>query len=715
MRIILVGDAPWTYTEDAKQLAELASRLRDDLHSICWMPTKGFSDGALTHDGIEYLPSDNRNGSDILRWHAEQKGAHIVISRGDASRFSGWHGSHYRWICWEPGQVPKDILRNARSIIVGSPAEAERYSERGVQTLVFPPAVRPVFGDRSMAGYFREAHQIPDAAFLVTTQGDHDRNIPRVIEAFAEFQRRHSDAMLFVYADWYGPPNLAEAGLRAKLPPPAMRFPDAYNLHVGYSDDVMTGFYAAANVHVVPTAQKIPILEAYASGTPVIAQDLPDTEEFMSVPGLGARIPPTTWDDEIPLMNTDKLVEELENAYKMSGEAMGKHQEVCVLVAKPYSWSHSYHQYWRPLLEDWEKEIDARKNQVRLIEQEDGKADSKFLEDRGDIVRKYDVGGSGLDERAMNAVVKEMGPHPNIIEILEEGEDEYGRYWFDTEKLTLLESIKGFSDEEGDKVLAGLRAGLDFLHEHGVAHRDINPNNIGYGKDGNVKIFDFDWILTGLPKEMAALCDYSPLDARVIELAVPVMRSGMATRGFHKVVTHVRNLPFDSNLSTSKPDVPYQLVDGVGERDCSFRWAILKPDVKGKRVLDLGTNLGYFANRALEEGAESVKAIDHDKAIIESARRLHPKLDGALVELDLDKEMPEGEYDVAFCLSVWQHLSGGKRPLLELLKTIPVVYWEDVNFSKAEMEGLGFQVERMGYSDLARNLFTLRPKEKVSA
>jgi 2-polyprenyl-3-methyl-5-hydroxy-6-metoxy-1,4-benzoquinol methylase len=198
-------------------------------------------------------------------------------------------------------------------------------------------------------------------------------------------------------------------------------------------------------------------------------------------------------------------------------------------------------------------------------------------------------------------------------------------------------------------------------------------------------------------------------------MAVPVMQSGQATRGFHKVVTHVRNLPFESNQSTSKPDVPYQLVDGVGERDCDFRWGIFKPDVKGKRVLDLGTNLGYFANRALEEGAESIRAVDQDKAIIESARRLHPKLDGALVELDLDKEVPEGEYDVAFCLSVWQHLSAGKHGVLELLKTIPTVYWEDVNFSKAEMERMGFEVERMGYSDLNRNMFTLRKKEKVSA
>ncbi len=107
MRILLVGDAPWMATEDARELGELATRLRDDMHNIFWMPTAGFSDGALTHDGIEYLPIDNRMGQDILRFHVEHVGADVVISRGDANRFAGWSGGHYRWIAWEPGAHPR--------------------------------------------------------------------------------------------------------------------------------------------------------------------------------------------------------------------------------------------------------------------------------------------------------------------------------------------------------------------------------------------------------------------------------------------------------------------------------------------------------------------------------------------------------------------------------------------------------------------------------
>ena len=160
--------------------------------------------------------------------------------------------------------------------------------------------------------------------------------------------------------------------------------------------------------------------------------------------------------------------------------------------------------------------------------------------------------------------------------------------------------------------------------------------------------------------------------------------------------------------ATSNPDMPYQQIDGVGERDCAHRWSILRPEVKGKRVLDIGCNLGYFSDRSMKEGARSVFALDRDEFIVQSARTLHPDtLDGNCVQMDLDEALPQGEYDVAFCLSVWQHTRAGKRPLLDLLKTIPVVYWEDANLTKPDLEQMGFGVERLARSERGRNLFKL--------
>jgi len=679
------------------------------------MPTQGFGDGALEHDGITFLPVDDDWGNDIVKWHIRHTGADLVITRGDAHHYRKFKGSEFRWIAWYPGDVTNSVLRHARTVLVSSQVEFEWQEAQGIHSRVFPPAVLPNFGKQpqEMATYFREAHGVTEDDFLITAVGPTERNFTRLLDGFAKFRERHDNAVLYLHTDWEGPPNLGSHGVKIRIPPEALRFPDPYNYHISYPLDVMAGMYAASAVHVVPGLQIQPIVESLACGAPVIMQKRPETEGLVDVKGLGAIIEPATWHDGEPLLDSDALVEELENAYAMSDEAMAKHRACCEMVGRTFNWAEHWRTCWIPLLKDWEEEVAAREERLKFALLDTEKLDTNLLEDRGNVVRKYDTGGGDRDERAMNAIVKALGPHPNIIPILEEGEDQFGRYYFDTPKLKPLTDVKEFTEEEGDRILADVRAGAEFLNSHGIAHRDLNPRNVLLEEDGTAVIFDFDWIQPGLDPEIARLCDFEPLDERVREYAVPVMASGLATRGFHRVVSHIRNLHLEGSRSTSNPDTPYQRVDGVGERDCGPRWDAMKPDVKGKRVIDLGCNLGYFASRALDEGAAEVVALDRDKAILQAAEKLHPNLEGKTLRFNLEKGMPEGEFDVAFCLSLWQHLGNAKRPLMDYLKTIPVIYWEDVNLSKSELEHMGFEVERIGFSDLGRNLFVLRSKVAV--
>ncbi len=725
MRIILATDAPWLHNSNTKQMAELARRLMDDLHTVYWMPTRGFSDGGtLSWEGIEVLPGDDEMGNSIIAHHVLTTGAQLVITRGDASNFTHYGGSDFAWFAWKPGDLTRRILRKANKSIAISRERGLKLEKRGILPVVIPPGISECFTtapERELVKRFRDYHEIPENAFLMSVLGNNDPHWKRMLSALKLFRDKHDDAILYMHTDPTRPMALLDYAEEIGLPEGSLRWPDAYNFHRGFPDNMIAAMYKASRVHIVPGRAIVPMLEALAIGTPVLMTETGESQQFNEVDNLGAQVPPITWHENNPLLDVDEYAKQMERAYEMSIDARGNHSQICQMIVRDLHWKKLYEEKWRPLIAEFEGEEQIRKSRLVLrgSQPRDGKRDTKQLEDRGDVVRKYDIGGGSQDERLLNAVVTGWGLHPNIITILEEGEDEFGRYWFDTPKLAPCHEVSGFTTEQADKILADVRAGLAFMHEHGAAHCDINARNILLtdtkrdgdewiiGPDMGAIIFDFDFLQTGLDPEVAALCDFDPLDERALEYAVPIMRAGIATRGFHRLVTHVRNLPFDSNTSTSKPDVPYQKIDGVGERDCEERWGWLKPDVKGKRVLDLGTNLGYFASRSIEEGAESVLAVDRDKSILVSARKLHANLDGNATQMDLNETLPEGEFDVAFCLSVWQHLKAGKRPLLAYLRKIPVVYWEDANLTKPELERMGFAVERIGASERGRNLFKL--------
>ena len=718
MRIILATDPPWATTSNARQMGELAKRLQDDMYTVMWMPRYGFDTGGTTEwEGIEILPGDDSGGSAIMGLHVQMKTAQLVISRGNAFDMT-FGGSAYAWFAWHPGPVSRKILRKANKTIAVSHEEVRELEEvSGIMPQYIPRGIASAYSAKKNAAaekQFRYNHRIPEDAFLFSAIGCTDPNWTRLLDAFKIFYERHDNAILYIHTDSTIPIDLLDYAKKIDFPEEAWRVPDGYNLQMGYFNETIAAMYHASDIHLVPSTASLPIIESMACGTPVIANEHAESKELMYIDGLGALVPPVVMHQGYPLIDVDGWVKQMERAYVLTEGEMMDHSACSRMSVTQWEWDTLYDKYWKPLLSAFVEEETSRSLLTPLKERVANKRESKFLEDLGlveefgcEVIRKTDIGGSVEDERERNEKVKAWGEHPNVIRILRDGVDDDGHYYFDTPKMTPLDSIKQFTEEEGDGILAGIKAGLDFMHAHGAAHCDINPTNILIDKSGDPVVFDFDFMVDGLSPELAALCDYDPLHPVAIQHAVPVMQAGIATRGFHRVLTHVRNLPFDSSFATAKPDMPYQQIEGFGERDCDVRWELLDPDIRGKRVVDLGCNLGYFAARALREGAESVFACDRDEAIIKAARTLHPELNGNVHQMQLNDEMPDGEFDVAFSLSIWQHLRAGKRPLLEFLKKVPVVYWEDANLNKPDLEKMGFKVERLVRSERGRNLFRL--------
>src|ERR687887_2873065 len=86
--------------------------------------------------------------------------------------------------------------------------------------------------------------------------------------------------------------------------------------------------------------------------------------------------------------------------------------------------------------------------------------------------------------------------HPNIITILDRGEDE-GRQFLVFE-LVEGRTLKEVLEEEGRlpvpqalEIALQVARGLAFAHEHGLVHRDVKPQNVILNGDGRAKVTDF--------------------------------------------------------------------------------------------------------------------------------------------------------------------------------------------------------------------------------
>ena len=89
-----------------------------------------------------------------------------------------------------------------------------------------------------------------------------------------------------------------------------------------------------------------------------------------------------------------------------------------------------------------------------------------------------------------------MFSHPNIIKIYNVGE--YRKTFFISYELMIGKTIKQYLDERGrldeDEAISVLLQVLDatnHIHERGIIHNDIKPDNLFLFHDGNVKLLDF--------------------------------------------------------------------------------------------------------------------------------------------------------------------------------------------------------------------------------
>ncbi len=93
--------------------------------------------------------------------------------------------------------------------------------------------------------------------------------------------------------------------------------------------------------------------------------------------------------------------------------------------------------------------------------------------------------------------------------------------------------------------------------------------------------------------------------------------------------------------------------------------ASLGLDLKGKTVLEVGAGIGLHTPFFLERGCSVTVTDGRPENVAEIARR-HPGVKTAIVDLEQDKPIELGRFDVIYCYGLLYHLSNPQRALARL-------------------------------------------------
>lgn len=328
---------------------------------------------------------------------------------------------------------------------------------------------------------------------------------------------------------------------------------------------------------------------------------------------------------------------------------------------------------------------------------------------------------------------------------IESGRLRYVREMYpDADRLDRLAPLLG-KDERVDLACRALTIVLD-LYAHGYAHRDFHVLNL-YCVDGDLKLADFE-TLVPYPEPRAPFAESYDVTGEGLESPYKTRRMGFRARHesgltlcqvlgvtFEEVMAampgHLKRLMREASATfrsgerrhTCRAQRIYAAFSLPGlrvereeaQRDCARRFeqfGVRPPDLAGRRMIDLGCNLGgmLFEAQKFSPGPSLGVECDEEKLALArmvaafcgvgSVRFLHGDIDR------LSVRGVGGPFDVVFCLAVEKHVRS-KRRLYRLLGALAkeTVYFEgnsttDPEAARRRLLGAGFRnVELLGTCD----------------
>ena len=159
-----------------------------------------------------------------------------------------------------------------------------------------------------------------NVGMVAANVGTYDRKAwQQNFEGYAKFHERHPDSMLYVHTDIHAEQSVNLEAL-ARAVGIDIGFPFQWQYYVGHSRELMASIYNSFDVLLSCSRGEgfgIPIIEAQACGTPVIATDFSSMSELATALVQPAKLewtPLNSWQSIPDVEQIDKV---LEDAYTM--------------------------------------------------------------------------------------------------------------------------------------------------------------------------------------------------------------------------------------------------------------------------------------------------------------------------------------------------------------------------------------------------------------
>jgi len=367
-KIHWLSNSPAAPTGYGNQTQVFTQRINAD-YDVTMTAFYGLQGAPMMFSGMPVMPGGtDLYGNDTIEADALHFGADFVISLMDVWVLRQEVTQRFAWCPWLPvdhDPVPApvlDALKTAYQPIAMSRFGQKALKEAGIDALYIPHGIdTSVFYPRDRAESRKELGYT-DNAFIVgmvmANIGEPSRKAwDQQLRAFAEFQKTHPDAMVYLHTDVLGTKGVDIRALvkRIGIPSSAIIEVGLYEYARGLIGwDWMARMYSSLDVLMNATMGEgfgIPIIEAQACGCPVIVTDfsaMPElvragwkvgySDKFLTAQGSYQVLP-----------SVPELVKALEQAYEKRGD-MDFREQARAGVAKEYDADVVYREQWKPAL-----------------------------------------------------------------------------------------------------------------------------------------------------------------------------------------------------------------------------------------------------------------------------------------------------------------------------------------------------------------------------